>query len=279
MRVDVGGRVLTLSNLDKVLYPRTGTTKAEVLDYYARVAPRILPQLRERAVTRVRWPDGVSGQSFFEKNVPSHAPSWLRTVQVGRTRFPLIDDVAGLTWMANSAALELHSHQWRVAADGTPDAADRLVVDLDPGEPAGLPECAQVALAVRTLVGGLGLEAYPVASGSKGMHLYVPLPTPVPDPSGVARQIAEQITAALPALVVTSMAKQRRSGKVFFDWSQNNASKTTVTPWSLRGRDRPMVAMPLTWDEVEAGAEDPLAIEQVSLAEALRRLDQAPEVP
>jgi bifunctional non-homologous end joining protein LigD len=279
MRVDVGGRMVTLSNLDKVLYPRTGTTKGEVLDYYARVAPRILPQLRGRAVTRVRWPHGVAGESFFEKNLPPRAPSWIRTAQVGRTRFPVIEDLAGLTWMANSAALELHSHQWRLADDDTQLPADRLVVDLDPGEPAGLPECAQVAVLVRDVVRGLGLEAYPVASGSKGIHLYVPLPAPVPDPSGVARQLAEQVASAYPTLVVTSMAKPQRSGKVFFDWSQNNPAKTTVTPWSLRGRDRPTVAMPLHWEEVEAGALDPLAIEQVTLAQALRRLDDAPEVP
>ncbi|MFT4264557.1 MAG: non-homologous end-joining DNA ligase [Nocardioides sp.] len=271
VRAEIDGRTLKLSNLDKVLYPRTGTTKAEVLDYYARVAPVLLPQLRGRPVTRVRWPDGIGGQSFFEKNTPAGAPSWIRTVRVRKNIFPVVDDVATLTWLANTAALELHVHQWRVDEAGEQLPADRIVIDLDPGEPAGLPECCQVALLVRELVVGLGLEVHPVASGSKGLHLYIPLAVPVPDPAGVARQMAEQLQAAYPGLVVSSMTKERRGGRVFLDWSQNNAAKTTVAPWSLRGRDRPTVAVPLAWDEIEAGAEDPLAIDQVSLSEALSR--------
>ncbi|UDY22816.1 non-homologous end-joining DNA ligase [Nocardioides sp. Kera G14] len=273
MRVDVEGRALTLSNLDKVLYPRTSTTKGEVLDYYARAAPVLLPQLHGRAVTRVRWPDGVGSSSFFEKNIPSGAPSWIRRVRVRSNVFPVCEDLATLTWLANTAALELHVHQWRVTPEGDPLPADRIVIDLDPGEPAGLPEACQVALLVRELVTGLGLALHPVASGSKGLHLYIPLPAPVPDPSGVARQIAEQLQSAYPNRVISSMTKEKRGGKVFLDWSQNNPAKTTVAPWSLRGRDRPTVAAPLTWDEVEEGAEDPLAIEQPTISTALSRLD------
>lgn len=271
MRVEVEGRTISLSNLDKVLFPRTGTTKGEVLNYYAQVAPVLLPHLLDRAVTRVRWPDGVGQQSFFEKNVPAHAPSWIRSVQVRSTRYPVVDGLAALTWLVNTAALELHVPQWRFAPDDTPQPADRLVIDLDPGEPAALPECCQVALAVRKLITELGLEAEPVTSGSKGLHLYVRLPSPVADPSGVAKQIAEQLETAYPALVVSSMAKEKRAGRVFMDWSQNNAAKTTVAPWSLRGRDRPMVATPVSWDEVEAGAEDPLGLAQFTMAEALER--------
>ena len=185
VQVDVEGRTLTISNLDKVLYPRTGTTKGEVLNYYAQSSPVLLPHLRDRAVTRIRWPHGVEGSSFFEKNAPPGTPSWVRTVEVpttgsragqgdGTLRFPICDDLATLTWLANLAALELHVHQWTVEADGTPRHPDRLVIDLDPGEPAGLHECAQVALLVRDALAERDLTCTPVTSGSKGLHLYAP---------------------------------------------------------------------------------------------------------
>lgn len=293
VQVEVEGRRLRISNLDKVLYPRTGTTKGEVLNYYAQVAPVLLPQLRDRCVTRIRWPHGVAAESFFEKNVPRGTPSWVRTAEVpttgsrfggagvgrsGTLVFPVVQDLATLTWLVNLAALELHVHQWRVDAEGRPQRPDRLVIDLDPGEPAGLHECAQVALRVRERLAERGLGCWPVASGSKGLHLYADLPqesASALDSDGVtamAKQIAEELQREHPELVTASMTKSRRGGKVFLDWSQNAASKTTIAPYSLRGRERPTVAAPLTWAEVEAGAEDPLALEQLGFEQVLARV-------
>ncbi len=288
VHVDVEGRTLRLSNLDKVLYPATGTTKGEVLHYYAQVAPVLLPHLADRAVTRIRWPHGVGEASFFEKNAPAGTPSWVRTARVptsgsrGGSRhgdhldFPICDDLATLTWLANLAALELHVHQWRVGRNGQPRNPDRLVVDLDPGLPAGLPECAQVALLVREALSERGLTGRPVTSGSKGLHLYAALPGKLnPDETtALAREIAEELQGAHPTLVTATMTKAKRPGKVFLDWSQNAGSKTTVSPYSLRGRERPMVATPLTWPEVEAGAEDPLALEQFTMDQVLARVGE-----
>ena len=289
LRVEVEGRTLSISNLDKVLFPRTGTTKGEVLNYYAQVAPVLLPQLADRCVTRIRWPHGVEGSSFFEKNVPPGTPSWVRTAEVpttgsraqsgaGTIRFPVCDDLATLTWLANLASLELHVHQWRVDADGRPLHPDRLVIDLDPGEPAGLHECATVALMVRDALAERGMTCTPVTSGSKGLHLYADLDEDVVgelDSDGstdLAREVAEGLQQAHPALVTATMTKAKRGGKVFLDWSQNSGSKTTVAPYSLRGKERPTVALPITWEEVEAGAEDELALDQVGLEEALERV-------
>ncbi|MCH1867045.1 non-homologous end-joining DNA ligase [Nocardioides sp. CFH 31398] len=286
VRVEVDGRTLTISNLDKVLYPRTGTTKGEVLDYYARISPVLLPHLAGRAVTRIRWPHGVGDSSFFEKNAPRGTPSWVRTVEVptsgsrGESRhgdtlvFPVCDDLATLTWMANLAALELHVHQWSVTRAGRVRGADRLVVDLDPGEGAGLGECSTVALLARDALAERDLSCRPVLSGSKGLHLYADLPRRLdPDDStALAKEVAEELTAAHPKLVTATMTKARRTGKVFFDWSQNAGSKTTVSPYSLRGRETPTVAAPLTWDEVAEGADDPLALEQLRFDEVLDRV-------
>jgi bifunctional non-homologous end joining protein LigD len=286
VRVEVEGRTLSLSNLDKVLYPQTGTTKGEVLNYYAQVAPVMLPHLRDRAVTRVRWPHGTGGSSFFEKNAPQGTPSWVRTARVpttgsrGESRhgdhldFPICDDLATLTWLANLAALELHVHQWTVGRNGQPRNPDRLVIDLDPGEGAGLHECAAVALLVRERLAERDLEAFAVTSGSKGLHLYAALPGRLnPDgTTGLAKQVAEELQKEHPAQVTATMTKARRSGKVFLDWSQNAGSKTTLSPYSLRGRDRPYVAAPLSWAEVEAGADDPVALEQLRFEEVLERV-------
>lgn len=290
--VEVDGRRMTISNLDKVLYPGTGTTKGEVLHYYATIAPTLLPHLADRCVTRIRWPHGVGDSSFFEKNVPAGTPSWVRTVEVPTTgsrsgngagviRFPVVDDLATLTWLANLAALELHVHQWRADADGTVLPPDRLVIDLDPGEPAGLHECAQVALMVRDALAERGLGCCPVTSGSKGLHLYADLTVlgegAVPDSdasTALAKEVAEELQKAHRDLVTATMTKSRRGGKVFLDWSQNAGSKTTVSPYSLRGRERPTVATPLTWDEVEAGAEDPLALDQFEFTETLARVEE-----
>ncbi|WP_310964359.1 non-homologous end-joining DNA ligase [Nocardioides terrisoli] len=287
-RVEVDGRVLTLVNLEKVMYPRTGTTKAEVLHYYAQVAPVLLPHLAGRAVTRIRWPNGTGAQSFFEKNAPAGLPSWVRTVEVptsgsrsgsgegGTLRFPVIESLAALTVLANLAALELHVHQWTVDDDGDVVNPDRLVVDLDPGEPAGLGECARAALLVRERLAARDLPCAPVTSGSKGLHLYAPLnrDRTSDDARDLARELAEALQRSHPDLVLAQMTKARRTGKVFLDWSQNVGAKTTISPYSLRGRERPMVAAPRTWDEVEAGADDPLALEQLDLHDVLARVEE-----
>ncbi len=286
LHVDVEGRTLRISNLAKVLYPRTGTTKGEVLDYYARIAPTMLPHLRDRAVTRIRWPHGVEGTSFFEKNAPAGTPSWVRTVTVpttgsrGESRhgdtlvLPVVDDLATLTWLANLAALELHVHQWRIGRNGRPRHADRIVVDLDPGEPAGLHECCRVALLARDRLAERDLAARPVLSGSKGLHLYADLPRRLPseESTALAKEVAEELQGEHPRLVTASMTKARRGGKVFFDWSQNAGSKTTVAPYSLRGREHPQVAAPVSWDEVAAGADDPDGLDQLRYDEVLSRV-------
>ncbi len=283
---EIDGHRLTLSNLPKVLYPVTGTTKGEVLDYYVRIAPVLLPHIADRAVTRIRWPHGVAKPSFFEKNAPAGAPSWLRTVTVpttgsrtasgesGTLRFPVVDGLAPLVYLANLASLELHVHQWKVDADGVPTNPDRLVIDLDPGDGAGLMQCCEVALLARDLLAGRDLSAKPVTSGSKGLHLYVPLDGSLTsdDATLLAKEIAEELQAARPSLVTATMTKARRAGKVFFDWSQNSGSKTTVAPYSLRGRERPNVATPVTWAEVEAGAGDEWGLEQFRYDEVLARV-------
>ena len=288
VRVEVDGHTLSLSNLDKVLYPRTGTTKGEVLNYYAQVAPVMLPLLQDRPVTRVRWPNGVERDRFFEKNAPAGTPRWVRTADVpttgsrGESRhgdrlvFPIIDDLATLTWAANLAALELHVHQWTVDKKGRVRGADRLVIDLDPGEGAGLHECCQVALLVRDKLSERKLDARPVTSGSKGLHLYAHLPRRQDSDktSETAKTIAEELQAEHPKQVTATMTKAKRSGKVFLDWSQNAGSKTTVSPYSMRGVERPLVATPVTWEEVEEGAEDPVGLDQFRYDEVIRRVQE-----
>ena len=290
--VEVDGHRLTLVNLEKVMYPRTGTTKAEVLHYYAQVAPVLLPHLADRAVTRIRWPHGTGDQSFFEKNVPSGTPSWVRTASVPTTgsraarsssssggtdaeiRFPVIDGLATLTWLVNLAALELHVHQWTVTRTGRPRNPNRLVIDLDPGEPAGLMECSQVALLVRERLAEDGLGCVPVTSGSKGVHLYAGLDgrRTHEEVKDYAKAIAEDLEASHRALVVSQMTKARRGGKVFLDWAQNTGSPPTISPYSLRGRDTPTVAAPRTWAEIEEGAEDPIGLEHLRFEEVLERV-------
>ncbi|WP_426509847.1 non-homologous end-joining DNA ligase [Dactylosporangium sp. McL0621] len=262
--VEVDGRRLEISNLDKVLYPRAGFTKGEVLDYYTRIAPTMLPHLRGRPLTRTRYPNGVEGAGFFEKNAPAGTPEWVRTVPLpvpgsskGREKidFILVDELATVVWLANLAALELHTPQWRVDAEGRALDPDQLVVDLDPGPPAGLPECYEVALILRERLAADGLEGAAKTSGKKGMQLVVPLSgaETADEVSGYAKEVAEELARAHPKLIVAKMAKQLRPGKVFIDWSQNNAFKTTVAPYSLRAGPSPTVSAPLTWDEVEAG--------------------------
>ncbi|GGL39463.1 ATP-dependent DNA ligase [Phycicoccus endophyticus] len=275
-RVTVEGRRLRLSSLDKVMYPSTETTKGEVLDYYARVAGVLLAHLRSRPVTRVRWPHGVADQMFFEKNLPAGAPSWLPRVEVDDVTYPLVPGLAELTYLVNLNSLELHVPQWTVGQDGTRENPDRLVVDLDPGAPAGLRECARVALLVRERLERLGLELYPVTSGSKGMQLYARLGGDLSSSEvrDLAQQLAQEMTKRHPDLVLWRMTRSLRPGKVFLDWSQNVAAKTTVSPYSLRGRELPQVAAPRTWAEVEAGAEDGGSLEQLMIEEVLERLDR-----
>ncbi len=281
--VDVDGRTLRISNLGKVMYPTSGTTKGEVLHYYARVAPVLLPHLAGRAVTRIRWPHGTGDLQFFEKNLPSGAPAWLHAVTVpssgsrggGDTiSYPVIGGLADLTYFANLASLELHVHQWTVDRDGVPGLPNRMVIDLDPGAPASLRECCQVALLVRDKLAEQGLSAAPVTSGSKGLHVYAALPgtESADEVRDRAQDIARELTAEHPDLVLWKMTKSLRGGKVFLDWSQNTAAKTTISPYSLRGRDRPYVAAPRTWAEIEEGAEEGLG--QLELADVLARVDE-----
>jgi bifunctional non-homologous end joining protein LigD len=261
--MEVGGRTLRIGHLDRVVYPSTGMTKAEVLHYYMQVAPAILGQLRDRPVTRIRFPEGVGGEKFFEKNAPRGAPSWLRRHTLPASPgtddegtmldLPVLDDLASLVWAASQGALELHTPQWRVGPRGAVRRPDRLVVDLDPGAPAGLAECAQVARLVAHRLADDGLDTFPVTSGSKGMQLYAPLDgrrTAV-DVRQYVRDLAHELAAAHPALVVAVMRKDLRGGKVLLDWSQNHPAKTTITPYSLRARERPAVAAPRTWDEID----------------------------
>lgn len=264
----VDGHQLRISNLDKVLYPQTGTTKGDVIAYYRAIAPVILPGLLGRPVTRNRWPNGVDADPFFTKDLDAGTPPWVRRVQITHSgsrgdtvRYPLIETEADLAWMGQAAALELHVPQWRLDPDqlGTTAThrsqwlADRVVIDLDPGPGVGLAECATVARAIRERLGPLGDQITPVTSGSKGLHLYVPMPEPIPTAaaSDWARQIADTLVRDMPHLVTATMTKQLRTGKVFLDWSQNNAAKTTIAPYSLRGRTHPMVAAPRTWDELD----------------------------
>ncbi|WP_347352737.1 non-homologous end-joining DNA ligase [Intrasporangium sp.] len=271
----VAGRRLRLSSLGKVMYPSTGTTKAAVIDYYARIAPVLLPHLAGRPVTRVRFPHGMSGPGFFEKNVPAGVPDWVR--RAGRDPvLPLIDDVAGLTFFANLNSLELHVPQWRISGDGGDAVAldpDRLVVDLDPGPGAGLRECAVVAIIVRDRLTSIGLKPIPVTSGSKGMQVYAAVPGGHTSDQirDTVQQLARELATAHPGLVVWKMAKGLRPGKVFLDWSQNVAAKTTVCPYSMRGRQEPTVAAPREWLEVAQGAAGE-PFRQLRIEEVLERV-------
>lgn len=269
-RVEVDGRTLRLTSLSKVLYPATETTKGEVLHYYAAVAPRLLPQMAGRPVTRVRFPHGVGDLNFFEKNVPGGAPTWLTAHDIDGVRYPFVDSTAALTYFANLASLEFHTPQWRWE-NGERRAPDRLVLDLDPGAPAGLDECARVALVMKDLLDSLRCACVPVTSGSKGMQVYAALDgkRSSDEAREFARVVAEKLTELEPDLVTAKMTKSLRPGKVFIDWSQNVAAKTTITPWSLRGRNRPFVALPRTWDEISNAADSPGTLEQIDLDEVL----------
>ncbi|HEU5223944.1 MAG TPA: ATP-dependent DNA ligase [Candidatus Lumbricidophila sp.] len=258
--VEIDGRRLTVTNLDKVMYPEVGMTKGEVIAYYSAVAPVMLPHLAGRPVTRKRWVQGVetdaSAHVFFEKNLAEHAPAWIRREVIhhsdGPKTYPVIEERAALVWLAQQAALELHVPQWQFV-NGVAANPDRMVFDLDPGPGVGLAECAIVARMVRDLVSGMGLSAQPVTSGSKGLHIYARIDGSQSSDqvSAVARELAKALEVDHPGLVVSSMSKAVRDGRVFIDWSQNNGKKTTIAPYSLRGRARPFVAAPRTWDELD----------------------------
>jgi bifunctional non-homologous end joining protein LigD len=245
------GRRLKLSNWDKVLFAETGFTKGDLIAYYARVAAAVLPHLRDRPLTLKRYPNGVQAPYFYEKNSPSHRPEWVQTVNIGSIDYTLAQDRPTLIWLANLADIELHTS---LSLAPAPDRPTMLVFDLDPGAPAGIIECCQVALVIRGLFDQVGLQSLVKTSGSKGLQVYVPLNTPVgyEQTKPFARRVAELLEQRLPELVVSRMTKRLRPGKVLVDWSQNDAHKTTVTVYSVRARERPTVSTPVTWEEVSS---------------------------
>ena len=272
--VRVGDRELQLSNLDKPLY-RTGFTKGDMLDYYARVAPVMLGHLAHRPLTVKRFPQGVDHKGFIEKNVPNHAPDWITTVTLPRkgtdrwgktesrpndrdtTQYIVIGELAALMWLVNLASIEFHTPMWRLGQKNQPRSPDLLVFDLDPGLPATISECCRVALLLRDRAAKDKIALIPKTSGSKGMQLYAGVAGkrwPEDRTNEYAHGLAEELEESVPDLAVSRMAKTLRTGKVFIDWSQNNPAKTTVSPYSLRALDHPSISTPLTWDEVEEGA-------------------------
>jgi bifunctional non-homologous end joining protein LigD len=279
--VDIAGRQLMLSNLEKELYPSCGFTKAHVLDYYRRIARFIIPHLQDRALTLKRYPDGVEEGFFFEKRCPPHHPAWVPTAEIQRdggepVTACLVNDPATLLWVANLASLELHVPLARAASSDTPDT---MVFDLDPGEPADVLDCARVALILRDLLSRLHLATFVKTSGQKGLHVYLPLNRPdttFDDTKEFSRAVAMILQKNYPDLVTAKMAREQRSGKVFINWSQNDASKTMVCAYSLRGRQMPTVSFPLGWEELEALAgEGDWENLQVSPGEAVSRVEKS----
>ena len=276
--VSVGGRTIKLTNLDKVLYPETGTTKADVIDYYVTVADVMLPHVKDRPATRKRWVHGVGtaeepGAVFFQKDLGDSAPEWVARGVIEHSdhsnTYPLVNDVATLTWLGQIAALEIHVPQWRFDAQGRKQNPDRFVLDLDPGDSVPLVDCAEVAVLARGILRDMGLDPIPVTSGSKGIHLYAALDgsQSSDDVTEVAHELARALEAEHPDDIVSSMSRALRPGKVFIDWSQNRAAKTTVAPYSLRGKLRPMVAAPRTWRELMS--KD---LRQLDYRETIRRV-------
>ena len=253
------GRELSLSNLDKLMYPMARFTKRDLIEYYAAIAPALLPHLQGRALTVVRWPDGVDGKSFFQKQAPAHRPEWVATTAIPAGSktidYTLANDLATLVWLANLAAIELHTPLARAHAIQRPTM---LVFDLDPGAPATVVECCHVALALQGMFENLGLRTFAKTSGSKGLQVYLPLnrdDVTFAHTKPFAKAVAELLEDAEPDLVVSRMTKAKRTGKVLIDWSQNDANKTTVCVYSLRATERPTVSTPISWDEVK-GALD-----------------------
>ena len=274
---EIDGHTLKLSNLDKVLYPEAGFTKGEVIDYYARVAPVLLDHIGDRGVTLRRFPDGVDGGSFFEKRCPSHRPDWVPTAagpgdRNGTIQYCCLDSRAALVWAANLAALEIHSPMARAVDIETPTM---VVFDLDPGAPATIVDCCEVALWIREVLDGLGLQVWPKTSGSKGLQLYLPVNRPGlthEHASSFALAVAQALERHHGDRVLSTMKKELRTGKVFIDWSQNSRHKTTSAPYTLRARPRPTVSTPVTWDEVERGAAgEELSFEAGEVLERIER--------
>lgn len=276
VQVAVGERTLSLSNLDKVMYPEIGFTKSQVIDYYARIAPAMLPHVSERCMTLRRWPDGVDGESFFNKRCPAHRPDWVdvslgpgdRGGDIGYCR---IDEPAALVWTANLAAIELHAPMARAVDIEQPAI---LVFDLDPGPPAAMTECCQVALELRDVLAAVELEAFSKTSGSKGLQVYVPLNSPHThdQASSFAKAAGQLLAKQHPDRILVEMNKPLRTGKVFVDWSQNSRHKTTIAAYSLRARPTPTVSTPVTWDEVARSADgEPLSF---TSDEVLARVDE-----
>ena len=252
VQVNVEERRLSLSNLDKVMYPAVGFTKGQVIDYYTRIAPVLLPHLRDRPLTMKRYPDGVEGQFFYEKRIPSHAPEWVRRERVGKIEYIVCDELPTLVWLANLADLELHPSLSLVDDENRPTV---MAFDLDPGPPAGLTECCEVAVLLRDALSQLGLESFPKTSGSKGIQVYVPLNVEQIDydhgTKALSKALARLLEAQHPKLIVSQQRKELRRGKVLIDWSQNDENKTTVCVYSLRARERPTVSTPLRWEELD----------------------------
>ena len=278
--VKMAGRKLSLSNLEKDLYPSYGFTKAHILEYYRRIAPFMLPHLKDRALTLKRYPEGVEKDFFFEKRCPSHRPAWVKTAEIPqedgeRMTVCLVNDLDTLIWVENLASLELHVP---LARADSPEMADSMVFDLDPGDPAAILECARVALILRELLSRMGLASYVKTSGKKGLHIYVPLhrgETTFEGTKTFSMAVAGIMQKHYPDLVTAKMAKENRSGKVFINWSQNDASKTMVCVYSLRAREKPFVSFPLEWKELDhlAGRGDPEGL-QVMHSEAVKRVEK-----
>ena len=278
--IEMAGRRLSLSNLEKDLYPSHGFTKAQILEYFRRIAPFILPHLRDRALTFKRYPEGVDKDFFYEKRCPSHRPPWVKTAEIPqddgeRMTVCVVNDLETLIWAENLASVELHVPLARVHSPRTPDF---LVFDLDPGGPAGILECARVALIIRDLLSRMELASYVKTSGKKGLHVYVPLnrrATTFEDTKTFSKAVAGIMQKHYPNLVTARMAKKERNAKVFINWSQNDASKTMVCVYSLRAREKPIVSFPLEWRELEnsAGPGDPERF-QLTYSEALSRAEK-----
>lgn len=260
--LEADGHKVTLTRPEKVLYPKSGFTKRDYIDYLRQIAPVMLRYTAGRPASFKRFPDGVDGEGFFSKNAPRGTPEWVRTVELpspgstkgrSKVRYVLVEDLATLLWAGNLASLEIHVPQWKVGPRGGVQKPDLLVFDLDPGAPATLVECCRVAELLSDVLGADGLRAWPKVSGSKGLHVYVPVaPTAGTVATAYARGVAELMAERKPELVVAQMDKSLRPGRVFVDWNQNNPGRTTVVPYSLRAREDPTVAAPVTWDEVAA---------------------------
>ncbi len=278
--VEIDGKTLKLSNLEKVLYPEAGFTKAEVIDYYVRIADVMLPHLKGRPLTMKRYPNGVAGKHFFEKTCPSHKPEWVKTAPVGGsdgrepTEHCIVADKPTLVWAANLASLEVHTS---LALAKSYDRPTMMVFDLDPGAPADLNDCVRVGLSLRDLLDDLGLACFAKSSGGKGLHIYVPLNTRVTydETKPFAKTIAEMMVNRDPKRIVANMRKDLRKGKVFVDWSQNSEHKTTACVYTLRARQRPTVSTPVTWGEIEKAAKSGKADKLIFEAgEVLKRVEK-----